>query len=49
MSPCSSRARTLLVPHIAAQAALYAALAAHVALVLKHRLIDRDRLLRRMP
>ncbi|MEH0527584.1 cytochrome b/b6 domain-containing protein [Streptomyces stelliscabiei] len=39
----------LLVPHIAAQAALYAALAAHVALVLKHRLIDRDRLLRRMP
>ncbi|MGW1672494.1 cytochrome b [Streptomyces sp. NPDC002324] len=38
----------LLVPHIAAQAVLYAALAAHVALVLKHQLVDGDRLLRRM-
>ncbi|MFD5335372.1 hypothetical protein [Streptomyces hawaiiensis] len=32
----------------AAQVLLYAAFAVHVALVLKHRLIDRDRLLSRM-
>ncbi|WP_371583529.1 cytochrome b [Streptomyces sp. NBC_01314] len=38
----------LLVVHIAAQAVLYAALTAHVGLVLKHQLIDRDHLLGRM-
>jgi cytochrome b561 len=34
--------------HVAAHIAFYVALAAHVGLVLKHQLIDRDRLLRRM-
>jgi cytochrome b561 len=34
--------------HVASHIAFYVALAAHVALVLKHQLIDRDRLLRRM-
>jgi len=34
--------------HVAAHIALYVAVAAHVGLVLKHQLIDRDRLLRRM-
>ena len=38
----------LLVLRIAAQAALYAALAAHVGLVLKHQVVDRDHLLSRM-
>jgi cytochrome b561 len=34
--------------HIAAHVLLYAAFAAHLGLVLKHQLIDRDHLLRRM-
>ena len=34
--------------HIASHIALFVAVAAHVGLVLKHQLIDRDRLLRRM-
>ncbi len=34
--------------HVAGHIALYVAVAAHVGLVLKHQLIDRDRLLRRM-
>ena len=34
--------------HVASHIAFYVALAAHVGLVLKHQLIDRDRLLRRM-
>jgi cytochrome b561 len=34
--------------HIAAHVLLYTAIAAHLGLVLKHQLIDRDRLLRRM-
>lgn len=38
----------LLVLHIAAQVVLYAALAAHIGLVLKHQLVDRDRLLSRV-
>lgn len=38
----------LLVLHIAAHVVLYAALAAHIGLVLKHQLVDRDRLLSRM-
>ncbi|MEI5522164.1 cytochrome b/b6 domain-containing protein [Streptomyces brasiliscabiei] len=38
----------LLPLHIAAQIVLYAAVAAHVALVLKHQLVDRDQLLNRM-
>ncbi|MDX3644907.1 cytochrome b/b6 domain-containing protein [Streptomyces sp. MB09-02B] len=38
----------LLPLHIAAQLVLYAALAAHVGLVLKHQLVDRDHLLGRM-
>lgn len=38
----------LLGVHVAAQIALYAALAVHVGPVLKHRLINRDRLRGRM-
>ncbi|MEU9052528.1 cytochrome b/b6 domain-containing protein [Streptomyces sp. NPDC048384] len=38
----------LLGVHVAAQIVLYAALAVHVGLVLKHQLINRDRLLGRM-
>lgn len=38
----------LVALHVAGHIALYVALAAHVGLVLKHQLIDRDRLLRRM-
>ncbi|MFI6090634.1 cytochrome b [Streptomyces sp. NPDC051218] len=38
----------LLVLHVAAQILFFAALAAHVGLVLKHQLVDRDHLLRRM-
>lgn len=38
----------LLWLHVLAQALFFAALAAHVGLVLKHQLVDRDRLLRRM-
>lgn len=38
----------LLPVHIASHVTLYAALALHVGLVLKHQLVDRDRLLRRM-
>ncbi|MBP2586936.1 cytochrome b561 [Streptomyces sp. PvR006] len=38
----------LLPVHIAAQVLLYAAVAAHVGLVLKHQLINRDHLLARM-
>jgi cytochrome b561 len=34
--------------HVAAHVAFFAVLALHVGLVLKHQLIDRDRLLRRM-
>jgi cytochrome b561 len=34
--------------HVASHIAFYVALAAHVGLVLKHQVIDRDRLLRRM-
>ena len=34
--------------HVAGHFCFYAALAAHVGLVLKHQLVDRDRLLRRM-
>jgi cytochrome b561 len=34
--------------HVASHVAFFVALAAHVGLVLKHQLIDRDRLLRRM-
>ena len=37
-----------LAAHIAGHIALFLALAAHVGLVLKHQLIQRDRLLRRM-
>lgn len=38
----------LLGAHIATQLVFFAALATHVGLVLKHQLLDRDRLLRRM-
>lgn len=38
----------VLLVHIAAHVAFFAALALHVGLVLKHQFIDRDRLLRRM-
>ncbi|WP_168714849.1 cytochrome b/b6 domain-containing protein [Streptomyces sp. A0592] len=38
----------LLWVHVAAQAGLLTAVACHVALVLKHQFLDRDRLLRRM-
>jgi len=38
----------LLWLHVAAQVALLVAIAAHVGLVLKHQLVDRDRLLARM-
>ncbi|WP_345278011.1 cytochrome b [Streptomyces gulbargensis] len=38
----------LLWLHVTAHLAFFAALAAHVGLVLKHQLVDRDRLLRRM-
>lgn len=38
----------LLAGHIATHVALFGALAAHVGLVLKHQVIDRDGLLRRM-
>ncbi|KUH40039.1 MULTISPECIES: cytochrome b [Streptomyces] len=38
----------VLPVHVAAQAAFFAALALHVGLVLKHQLVDRDGLLRRM-
>jgi cytochrome b561 len=38
----------LLAAHIATQLVFFAALAAHVGLVLKHQLVDRDRLLNRM-
>lgn len=38
----------LLALHVAGHVALYLALAAHLGLVLKHQLIDRDRILRRM-
>jgi cytochrome b561 len=34
--------------HVAAHIAFFVALAAHLGLVLKHQLIDRDRLLKRM-
>ncbi|MDX6644607.1 MAG: hypothetical protein QOK40_334 [Miltoncostaeaceae bacterium] len=34
--------------HVAAHISFFVALAAHLGLVLKHQLIDRDRLLRRM-
>jgi cytochrome b561 len=34
--------------HVAGHIAFFVALALHVGLVLKHQLIDRDRLLRRM-
>jgi cytochrome b561 len=37
-----------LAVHVATHIAFFVALAAHVGLVLKHQLIDRDRLLRRM-
>ena len=37
-----------LAAHIAAHIAFFVVAAAHVGLVLKHQLIDRDRLLRRM-
>jgi cytochrome b561 len=37
-----------LAPHVAAHVAFFMAIALHVGLVLKHQLIDRDRLLRRM-
>ncbi|WP_275593114.1 hypothetical protein [Streptomyces deccanensis] len=39
---------TVLLLHIAAQVVLHAAFAAHVGLVLKHQLVDRDHLLGRM-
>ena len=38
----------LLLLHVASHLTFFAALAAHVGLVLKHQLLDRDRLLRRM-
>lgn len=38
----------LLGAHVAGHVAFYVAIAAHVGLVLKHQLVDRDRLLRRM-
>lgn len=38
----------LVALHVASHVALFAALAAHLGLVLKHQLVDRDRLLRRM-
>jgi len=38
----------LLAAHIATHVAFFVALAAHIGLVLKHQIIDRDRLLRRM-
>ena len=38
----------LLVAHVATHLTFYAALAVHVGLVLKHQLVDRDGLLRRM-
>ncbi|MGW0903143.1 cytochrome b [Streptomyces sp. NPDC002853] len=38
----------LLAVHIGAHIVFFAALALHVGLVLKHQLVDRDRLLRRM-
>lgn len=38
----------LLVLHVAGHIALFVALALHLGLVLKHQLINRDRLLRRM-
>jgi cytochrome b561 len=38
----------LLPLHVAAHVALYVTVAAHVGLVLKHQLVDRDRLLARM-
>ncbi|MFF1507960.1 cytochrome b [Streptomyces sp. NPDC058326] len=38
----------LLWVHVAAQMSFFAALAGHVGLVLKHQLLDRDRLLHRM-
>ncbi len=34
--------------HVAAHVAFFVVFAAHIGLVLKHQLIDRDRLLRRM-
>jgi cytochrome b561 len=38
----------LVALHVASHVALFVALAAHLGLVLKHQLVDRDRLLRRM-
>jgi cytochrome b561 len=38
----------LLAIHVASHIAFFAALATHLSLVIKHQLIDRDRLLRRM-
>ncbi|WP_454043872.1 cytochrome b/b6 domain-containing protein [Cellulosimicrobium sp. Marseille-Q8652] len=38
----------LLWLHVASHVVFFAALALHLALVLKHQLVDRDRLLRRM-
>ncbi|SDK19645.1 cytochrome b [Streptomyces indicus] len=35
-------------PHVAAHAAFFLALAVHLGLVLKHQLVDRDRLVKRM-
>uniref|UniRef100_UPI0019D405C6 cytochrome b n=1 Tax=Ilumatobacter nonamiensis TaxID=467093 RepID=UPI0019D405C6 len=38
----------LVAVHVAAHVVFFVAIATHVGLVLKHQLIDRDRLLRRM-
>ena len=38
----------LLVLHVTTHVVFFAALAAHLGLVLKHQLVDRDRLLRRI-
>jgi len=38
----------LLALHVTTHVVLFAALVAHLGLVLKHQLVDRDRLLRRM-